>query len=159
MHTCGIAMAVVAWRCGWDKNSINFFSASGNGTPTVSDCSTTCVTKSSRGFFELSVQNVKMLEKSCSVVDSTVLSCLIVKTSVKLLVTLRNFYMLTFKGMDCWVKNFFDKIKNVNILTPTTFFNGEPGNLIFCTVAVPKLYSVVGEEACLKLLLVKRNSS
>ena len=35
----------------------------------------------------------------------------------------------------------------------TTFFHGEPGYL-----AVPKLDSVVGEEACLKLLLAKRNS-
>ena len=41
----------------------------------------------------------------------------------------------------------------MNILTPTTFFHGEPGYLIFCTVAVPKLDSVVGEEARLKLLL------
>ena len=39
------------------------------------------------------------------------------------------------------------------------FFHGEPSYLIFCTVAVPKLDSVVGEEACLKLLLAtcKRN--
>ena len=46
----------------------------------------------------------------------------------------------------------------MNILTPTTFFHGEPGYLIFCTVAVPKLDSVVGEEVRLKLLLAKRNS-
>ena len=43
----------------------------------------------------------------------------------------------------------------MNILTPTTFFHGEPGYLIFCTVAIPKLDSVVGEEVCLKLLLAK----
>ena len=43
---------------------------------------------------------------------------------------------------------------------PTTFFHGEPGYLIFCTVAVvPKLDSVEGEEAHLKLLLDKKNSS
>ena len=42
---------------------------------------------------------------------------------------------------------------------PTTYFHGEPGYLIFCTVAVPKLDSVVGEEAHSKLLLAKRNSS
>ena len=41
---------------------------------------------------------------------------------------------------------------------PTTFFHGEPGYLIFYTVAVPKLDSVVGEVARLKLLLAKRNS-
>ena len=41
---------------------------------------------------------------------------------------------------------------------PTIFFHGEPGYLIFCTVAVPKLDSVVGEEVRLKLLLAKRNS-
>ena len=48
----------------------------------------------------------------------------------------------------------------MNILTPTTFFHGEPGYLIFCTVAVPiiKLDSVAGEEAHIKLLLAKRNS-
>ena len=46
----------------------------------------------------------------------------------------------------------------MNILTPITFFHGEPGYLIFCTVAVPKLDSVVGKEACLKLLLAKGNS-
>ena len=52
-----------------------------NGTLTVSDCSTTHVPKSSRGFLELSVRNSeKILEKSYPVVDSTVLSCLIVKT-------------------------------------------------------------------------------
>ena len=34
----------------------------------------------------------------------------------------------------------------------------QPGYAIFCTVAVPKLDSVVGEEARLKLLLAKRNS-
>ena len=40
-----------------------------------------------------------------------------------------------------------------------TFFYGEPGYLIFCTVAVlPKLDIVVGEEVCLKLLLAMRNS-
>ena len=41
---------------------------------------------------------------------------------------------------------------------PTTFFHGKLGYLIFCTVAVPKLDSVVGEEVRLKLLLAKRNS-
>ena len=46
----------------------------------------------------------------------------------------------------------------MNILTPTTFFHSEPGYLIFCIVAVPKLESAVGEVACLKLLLAKRNS-
>ena len=38
----------------------------------------------------------------------------------------------------------------------TTFFHGEPGYLIFCTAAAPKLDSVVGEEARLELLLAKR---
>ena len=75
---------------------------------------------------------------------------------MKLFVTPRNFYLSTFKGRDCWVKKFFDKI-DVNILTPTTFFHDEPDYL--CRVAVPKLDSVVGEEARLKLLLAKRNSS
>ena len=41
---------------------------------------------------------------------------------------------------------------------PTTFILSEPGYLILCTVAVPKLDSVVGEEVHLKLLLAKRNS-
>ena len=41
---------------------------------------------------------------------------------------------------------------------PTTFFHSEPGYLIFCTVAVPKLDSAVSEEARLKLLLAKRNN-
>ena len=41
---------------------------------------------------------------------------------------------------------------------PTNFFHGEPGYLIFCTVVLPKLDNVVGEEACLKLLLAKGNS-
>ena len=41
---------------------------------------------------------------------------------------------------------------------PITFFYSEPAYLIFCTVAVPELDSVVGEEACLKLLLAKKNS-
>ena len=71
--------------------------------------------------------------------------------------TPRNFYLSTFKGRNCWVKKFFDKI-DVKILTPTTFLHGEPGYLIFCTVAVPKLDNVVGEEAHLKLFLDKRNS-
>ena len=38
---------------------------------------------------------------------------------------------------------------------PTTFFHGRPGYLIFFTTAVPKLDSVVGEEARLKVLLAK----
>ena len=46
----------------------------------------------------------------------------------------------------------------MNILTPTTFCHGEPGYLIFCSVAIPKLGSVVGEEAHLKLLFAKGNS-
>ena len=72
--------------------------------------------------------------------------------------TPRNFYLSTFKGRDGWVKKFYDNI-DVNILMPTTFLHGEPGYLIFCTVrAVPKLDSVVGEEAHLKLLLAKRDS-
>ena len=73
---------------------------------------------------------------------------------MKLFVTPRNFYLSTFKGRDCWVKKFFDKI-DVNILTPTTFLHGEPGYmyLIFCTIAIPKLDDVVGEEVWLKLLL------
>ena len=70
---------------------------------------------------------------------------------------LRNFYLLTFKGKDYWIKRFFDKI-DVNILTPTTFLHGEPGYLIFFTATVPKLDSVVGEKAQLKLLLAKRYS-
>ena len=41
---------------------------------------------------------------------------------------------------------------------PTIFFYGEPGYLIFCTVAVPKLDGVLGEEPRLKLLLAKRYS-
>ena len=69
----------------------------------------------------------------------------------------KNFYLSTFKGRDCWVKKFSDRI-DVNILTPTTFLHGEPGYLIFCTVAVSKLDSVVGEKAWLKLLLATRNS-
>ena len=73
---------------------------------------------------------------------------------MKSFVTLRNFYLSTFQGR---LKSFFDKLIDVNILTPTTF-HGEQGYLIFCTVAVPKLDSVVGEKVCLKLLLAKRDS-
>ena len=40
-----------------DKNFKNFFCVSENRTLTVSDCSTTCVPKSSRGFLESSVWN------------------------------------------------------------------------------------------------------
>ena len=69
----------------------------------------------------------------------------------------RNFYLSTFKGRDCWVKKFFDKI-DVNILMPTTSLHSEQGYSIFCTVAVPNLDSVVGEKARLKLFLAKRNS-
>ena len=64
--------------------------------------------------------------------------------------TPRNFYLSNFKGMDCWIKK-----NDVNILMPTTFFHGRPGYLIFCTTAVPKLDSVVGEEARLKVFLAK----
>ena len=86
------------------------------------------------------------------------MNCLIVKTLCEVVCDAeKNFNLSTFKGRDCWVKKFFDKI-DVNILTPTTFLHGEPGYLIFCTIAVPKLDIVVGEEARLKLLLAKRNS-
>ena len=71
---------------------------------------------------------------------------------MKLFVTPRNFYLSTFKGRDHWVKSFLTN------LMPTTFFLGEPGYVIVCTVAVPKPDSVMGEEAHLKLLLAKRNS-
>ena len=43
--------------------------------------------------------------------------------------TLRNFYLSNFKGRDCWIKSFLTN--DVNIL-------------------MPKLDSVVGEEACFK---------
>ena len=65
--------------------------------------------------------------------------------------TLRNFYLSTFKGRNCWVKKFFDKKIDVNILTPTTFFDGEPGYFLHSS-STYKLDSVVGEEVCLKLL-------
>ena len=91
----------------------------------------------------------KILQKSCPVVDSTALSCLIVKTICEVVHDAENFYLSIFKGRDCWVKKFFWQIY-VNILMPTTFFHGEPGYSLFCTVAVPKLDSVVGREACLK---------
>ena len=64
----------------------------------------------------------------------------------------RNFYLSNFIGI------LLDQQNDVNILTPTTFFHGGPGYLIVCTAAIPKLDSVVDEEARLKLLLAKRNS-
>ena len=67
--------------CTIDKNSKKLFCASENGTLTVSDRSTSHVPKSSRGFLELTIWNgEKILEKSCPVVDTTALSCLIIKT-------------------------------------------------------------------------------
>ena len=43
-YTCGIAMVVVhvAWQCGEDKDSINFFSASRNETDGIGSFHYTC---------------------------------------------------------------------------------------------------------------------
>ena len=58
--------AIGSCTCAKDKNSKTFFCASENGTFTASDRSNTHITKSSRGFLELSVRNgEKKLEKSC----------------------------------------------------------------------------------------------
>ena len=84
------------------------------------------------------------------------MSCLIVKTLCEVVRDAEKLLSVDFQGRDCWVKVFLQI--DVKILTPTTF-HGKPGYLIFfCTVAVPKLDSVVGEEARLKLLLAMRNS-
>ena len=36
LHSCAFPMAVTAWQCSKDENSINFFGASKNGTLMVS---------------------------------------------------------------------------------------------------------------------------
>ena len=103
--------------CTIDKNSKKIFSASENKTwlyrivllhmfqKVAEDFRITCIC----------TEQWKILEKSCSVVDSTALNCLIVKTlcfelPVKLFVMPRNFYLSTFKGRNCWVRKFFDKL-------------------------------------------------
>ena len=53
---------------------------------------------------------VKILEKGCPVVGSTVLSCLIIKTLCEVVHDAEKLHLLTFKGRDCWVKKFFDKL-------------------------------------------------
>ena len=57
--------------------------------------------------------------------------------------------------MDCWIKK---EQNDVNILMPTTFFHSRPGYLIFCTTAVPKLDSIVSEEARSKVLLANHSN-
>ena len=141
--------------CTKDKNSKNFC-ASENGTSTASDCSTTRVPKGSRGFLELSVRNGrKYYKRAAQLLIAPLWVALSLKASVKLFVTPRNFYLSNFKGMDCWIKK---EQNDVNILMPTTFFHSRPGYLIFCTTAVPKLDSVVGEEAHLKVLLANHSN-
>ena len=87
MYTCGIAKVVVAWRCGEDKNSRNFFSgASQNGNSMVKKLPTTRVLNHNSFFFYLSVSNNGKNFKMCrelfvvwlSVVKSlkTLLNCL-----------------------------------------------------------------------------------
>ena len=71
----------------------------------------------------------KVLEKSCPVIDSTALSCLLIKTLCEIVHDAEKLYLLTFKTRDGWVKKFLGQI-DVNILMPTTFFHGEPGYLL-----------------------------
>ena len=129
-----------------------------NGILTASDRSTTCVPKSSRGFLELSVRNGENYYKRAAqlliallwVAYSLKTLCEVVRDAEKLL-------YVKFQKERLLDQKFFWH-NDVNILTPTTFFHSEPGYLIFCTATVPKLDSIVGEEARLRLLLAKRNS-
>ena len=108
-HTRGIAMAVLACRCGkdkcQDKSSIIFFSASGNGTLMVQKLSTTRILNCNREFFQfIAIPKQRKNLKMCCKLFVALLSIVKwSKLSVELFVILRNFYQSTFKGNGCWV--------------------------------------------------------